>query len=538
MATMSSQPAGLARASPEKNDQPKTSNYKPKSEDAEFKSARNYLLTKSAKTNTNLYDHLTDVIGKLLELRVGNPVDVFENISAEIKRQRFGLDSYDSPLGFKIAKPAQPSVPLAKEIGVLFKPNAEENDSDAAGELPDIVDLGNLFEWAGVSLGREETFILALHIAQLVRTKQLKSARLFGKIFGTKSNYIIVESECESEDDTDEIDKIEAATAGGVEMFAPFEGFEKAGTKAKVKTRVPKEDSGIGVNKYVYWVCNYAGGAWTRLPDITPEMIESARNIKKYFTGDLNKQVVSYPPFHGTEAHYLRAQIARIGASTVVSPAGYYTFDGEGGDENAAAPTSIIINPEFEGLPNEALLQLSNWVHHAPYVLPQGRTTWVDPSVKSDEEAEDEAVEEDNGDQNPIEDGESDQPIEAQSGPGLLTSIAEDNEHYGQSAWTVQLCSRFQNPKFSPVHLRSNRWPGAHSVFYNGKFANIYVGDGLKDLGDQGFAVPVIPTQRQEYPDLKEQLDPTVEEEKKFEEMMREKAEDKDESDGEGEEQD
>ena len=44
-------------------------------------------------------------------------------------------------------------------------------------------------------------------------------------------------------------------------------------------------------------------------------------------------QVVSYPHFNGTEANYLRAQIARISAGTHISPAGYYIFEEDDEDE-------------------------------------------------------------------------------------------------------------------------------------------------------------------------------------------------------------
>lgn len=53
-------------------------------------------------------------------------------------------------------------------------------------------------------------------------------------------------------------------------------------------------------------------------------------------------QVVSYPPFPGNEANYLRAQIARISATTHISPLGYYVFeeeeeeDDEGGGRTSA----------------------------------------------------------------------------------------------------------------------------------------------------------------------------------------------------------
>lgn len=42
-------------------------------------------------------------------------------------------------------------------------------------------------------------------------------------------------------------------------------------------------------------------------------------------------QIFTFPPFPGIEGNYLRTQIARISASTLISPVGYFTF---GRDEN------------------------------------------------------------------------------------------------------------------------------------------------------------------------------------------------------------
>jgi radial spoke head protein 4A len=108
-----------------------------------------------------------------------------------------------------------------------------------------------------------------------------------------------------------------------------------------------------------------AGSAWKRLPDATPEAIQASRSIRKFFSGDLYKpvrptilsifaffflcillfrrvllfffwhgQIESYPPFPGNEAMYLRCQIARIASACVISPAGYYAFENEDGEEN------------------------------------------------------------------------------------------------------------------------------------------------------------------------------------------------------------
>lgn len=46
--------------------------------------------------------------------------------------------------------------------------------------------------------------------------------------------------------------------------------------------------------------------------------------------------MVSYPPFPGNEANYLRTQIARISAGTHISPLGFYQFDEEEEEEEEA----------------------------------------------------------------------------------------------------------------------------------------------------------------------------------------------------------
>ena len=56
---------------------------------------------------------------------------------------------------------------------------------------------------------------------------------------------------------------------------------------------------GAGVNKCAYYVTSEIGAPWVRLPMVTPEQIAVSRKIKKAFTGDLEKQIVSYPPFPG-----------------------------------------------------------------------------------------------------------------------------------------------------------------------------------------------------------------------------------------------
>jgi len=86
------------------------------------------------------------------------------------------------------------------------------------------------------------------------------------------------------------------------------------------------------------------------------------------------RQIVSYPPFPGTESNYLRAQIARVSAGTQISPVGYYQFDEEAEEEEeGVVRENFIVNIEWEPLPIHDLIDssLANWVHHVPHILPQ-----------------------------------------------------------------------------------------------------------------------------------------------------------------------
>jgi radial spoke head protein 4A len=99
------------------------------------------------------------------------------------------------------------------------------------------------------------------------------------------------------------------------------------------------------------------------------------------------------------------------------------------------------------------------------------------------------------------------------------------------------------------VTLKSNRWPGALVVAYNDKFANVYIGDGQKSLGNpaQNFIVPKLSEVQKEYAgavvddappsveEITEQVDPTVDEEQAFEDSL--KVKEKEGEDGEGDDE-
>ncbi len=190
---------------------------------------------------------------------------------------------------------------------------------------------------------------------------------------------------------------------------------------------------------------------------MTPAQIQSARKIRKFLTGRLDAQVISYPPFQGTEANFLRAQIARISAATHISPIGFYRFDeeGEGGEEEAR--DNYVTNEEFEPINVRELCDPNNWTHHVQHILPQGRTKWWNPKQKNEEEEIEEEEEE--------EKEEPDEP-EPEIGPQLLTPLSEDTEIDGQSAWTIKVSSSLVS-QFSIAIVKSNLWPGAYAFAHD-----------------------------------------------------------------------
>lgn len=111
-----------------------------------------------------------------------------------------------------------------------------------------------------------------------------------------------------------------------------------------------------GSNKFHYLISTSLGGPVDVLPFATPIHIKASRQIRKYLTGRLTSHVSTYPLFPGTEAHYLRALIARIAAATVVCPAGSLTANEENGGE--LEPTE-----GFEPQPGNEMAQAANWQH-------------------------------------------------------------------------------------------------------------------------------------------------------------------------------
>lgn len=465
--------------------------------------AKAFLKQESPDSKLNTYDHLCSIIHSVLEGRIYGSADVVEDCSAKIKASA----EYDHELD-------EAEIAMAQLQSHLFeKTNTEDADPEPEDEvempLPDLMDISFYFEQAGIGLGREETFRIFLALKNLVDTHTLQNVRFWGKVFGTKKNYIVAEVEYRegAEDEEGEEEETEEKVAEEEEEEdEKSESDDIPKPEFKPPPKIPREENGTGCNKKTYFVCNEPGTEWVKLPPVDPAEVSCARQIKKFFTGDLNAPVISYPPFPGNEMNYLRAQIARISAATHISPIDYFKFEEDDDDESdGEGRDSYTLNVEFESLPIYELVDptLNSWVHHMQHILPQGRCQWINPNVKADNEEFDEDEEEE-------ENEDQDEPIQ-EEGPPLLTTISQDDDVDGLPAWSAVRSSDLV-PAYSVAVLRSNTWPGAYTFGVDKKFENVYIGFGHK-YSSENYSPPPPPPVWEEYVtdlEVTEAPDPTV----------------------------
>ncbi|KAL3319453.1 Radial spoke head protein 4 A [Cichlidogyrus casuarinus] len=464
----------------------------------------------------SLYAHLKDCLRHLLSREPHYPVETFEFISKGTYK-----NSISQP--YEYENPASRSMALIRKNLFITEGEAEDEpvvEEGVESPMPNLLHVSHFLSRGGVGLSQIEFVHLGLALKNLVEKYPVQSVRFWGKIFGLEQNYYVVEATFaegeELEEDAEEAadeeqDKDNEAHSDEEENEQDVKDkLPKSSWKPPQK--IPKEENNQGTNSKVYFVTHNPGVQWVKLPPVTPEQIVISRQIRCLMVGKLDAPVVSSPPFPGVEANYLRAQIARISACTQVSPEGYFQMgDGEeeeevledDGDVQKCSP-----NAEYEPLPVFELADptLRNWVHHVPYILPQGRCSWYNPNRKGDDEYEE--MDEEG------EEGAFAQIAEPQRGPPILTHLSDDLALFGKPAWTVRMHSEM-NLDYAVVTVSSTIWPGAHAVAFKKSFENVYVGWAVKAVGPgHNPTLPLASSWMQEHAEqMKETVDPTPAEE-------------------------
>ncbi|VDK34246.1 unnamed protein product [Taenia asiatica] len=484
---------------------------------------------------------------------------------------------------------------LIEEKAIFSRFIKESEPKDEGIVVQDLCSTSSMFKCTGEGLSTSEFFKIQLAIKKIIADYPVESIRFWGKIFGIHNDYYIIECTpgdsdvfednvkkdlVQEETESNDWKPVEAAP----NFFNILIGFYNIRADPSLPKSIwkpypetPPEEVGKGVNSRVYFVSNFPCGPYSRLPHAEPKQIVVSRLIYSPFTGDLTASVASFPPFPGTEAHYLRAQIARISAATQLAPQNFYHLrlesDDDGEDEEGneeVVQVECEENEEYVAQPLDEM-DLEQWVHCRPYILPQGRVNWWNP-LEAENVTESDANSSDDGNTVPPLRGLGVEP-QPERGPPILTPIAEDLEVQGQIPWTIR-----RYPGGPYLRVSSVLWPGAHTVaqegwvslhsrgflirflcasfdvmsvmsfirkdnkstpFKMGKrseacgaFENIYVGWGLKATGPAGFQTTLPAVQCETLEEPAEQADPTPEEEAANEEEKGRGDEEDSDSDG------
>ncbi|XP_066585645.1 radial spoke head protein 6 homolog A [Prorops nasuta] len=512
--------------------------------------AKLFLQKHSSESGDNLYDHLAELLSKILSERPSNAIDIFEEYSKKLKAERYKSEPtyirevYVPHVQYEHATKIIKLFQSANKVEEDVKENVEREEEDVKKSKPNMMDLLYYLEQTDIGLPRSEMVLLNLSIRKFMTSFPVENVRFWGKIFGNPKSYYVIEAELtpdelerrieevageEDKEKSEEVIKEAKVTEERVVEITEMDAEE---TKKALELKfppfpvntwrpppeIPPESIGTGANKKVYYVCNMPGiDEWIELPQVIPQQIIVARQIIRSFTGNLDSKIHSYPLFPGTERNYLRAQIARISAATQVSPIGFYTFGGLDEEEEIAEDfpqtDELTENANYDPLPVRELLDFSNWCHHAPYLLKQGRVIWWDPHLDEDAEIDEELSEEEEEEE---EEGAGEKIKE--TGPSLLSPLSEDSVQDSTLVpWTTRLSSNFQLDT-AIAFIRSNIWPGAFAFTTNRKCANVYIGWGKKSITFNYSPPPMHPIEEQYKigPEILEMQDPTVQDEENW----------------------
>lgn len=494
----------------------------------------------------SLHDHLAKLIIGLSKQDAKTAKNTIEDLSLKLKQARCPLSLPKEVVIDPSSAEKQQLLAALNQIAALAKPPinislpplpADEKAAPGAeGEeaaVPpvhyplragdrtpanqDIIGDAQMLAWAGMDLGSETVAKISLAVRELSVKNGLPQSRFFGKILGTKKDYYIIECGCPASLVAQDAKRVAAELKEAKENKTPVSQLDAS------------EPWGEGVNGFVYYVSNdpaAPASGWSLLPRAMPFWIRTARETRRFFTGDLQASVGGYPHFPWGEAAYLRAQIAQIASECTIAPNGTFAKNEE---VEGVAPAPIKFNDEYKGEerkkpedlwvrddekakePHAPLANVAssaaNWQHIMPAIR-KGKEVkgvnnggrvgkWVPPAKGEDEEPNE-------NDYNPEEDDEE-VPEDILRGLEADKSVlpqfkGEDGE--GTPPWKFTLCTSFgkfpEKRRHAIVAASSFEWPGALCVSNGATFCNIYIGSGHSRLASN-YSPPLPPAVQDEF---------------------------------------
>ncbi|MCQ2818742.1 MAG: hypothetical protein MJ252_15860 [archaeon] len=393
-----------------------------------------------------LQQHMREILKEICVLHREDGYDKFEQISKFVREKNTKLNFQFVKEEHKVPKCFE----LTEEEEKVMTEYALKRPKEAQlveNYMEDVLQQAKLLEWGGVSFGDEEWFKIRMAMKKILVNNDCEYLRFFGKIYGIKSDYYIIQ---------------------GILKNYPIKA-----TNPYVESK-----GNEGINRYTFWVSNSILEAWYELPDITHEQLVTSRQFKYIFTGDLNSKVSSFRPFPGREMHLLKCQIVRILYSSCIVPKEYLKSD----EKYTETLEGKVFIPNEEYVPAVNFEEMKSveegaWVHEHAYIMPSGK---IIPTSEQEQEGAVERMKSIGEDE------------------GYKVKGEAEGEEIDLKYWKVRIAGdpmmhnrEGKDPiSHAVVLIRNTRWPGTLCAWKAGQFANIYIGFGYKAIGS-----PYNPTQ-------------------------------------------
>jgi radial spoke head protein 4A len=424
----------------------------------------------TVKEKRIIYDnkeHLKELVKELVTLHKDDGYENFEEISMFVREKNTKLDTFQYKLPSKAVKKCFHHTPLEEKILTDFSLKKKHSAKTIQNYMDDILQQSKLFEWGGIGFSDEEWYKIRMAMKKILVENNCEYLRFFGKIYGINSDYYIIQGLLKT-----------------YPMKNPQVHVESRGNE--------------GINRFTFWVSNSILESWYELPDITHEQIVCSRRFKYHLTGDLNAKVKSFVSFPGKEMHLLKCQIIRILHSSCIVPKGYYKISENFKEQLEGKVTEIdeeFKSPTFEEMKGP---EGEGWVHEHAYIYPSGKV--IDPSVETQVDRL-KGINEDEGYK--VKEGEGENVNEIDLKYWKVKVVGDQIMHNRANGDPIT---------HAVVLVKNTRWPGTLTVWKEEKFANIYVGYGIKAIGENYYPTQLMKVDK-DPADLEEQKEPFPEKE-------------------------
>ena len=371
------------------------------------------------------YEHISEILLKLISEKPEGSLELMEHLSSALKAGRNGrpAPATDGPSAAEQAREAAANwaANCVRLVTGDKDPETEEfipPPEDAEEKMDDIVHLAEDLEWAGISLGDEETVRIKQAMVQtLGANDSIEKIQFFGKFLGTKADYYVLQATQ---------DPVLGEDEEGDSSFEPV------------------------ANQFAYYASNTVGD-FVRLPNVSSKHVLASMKIRTFLTGSLDAKVAAHPPFPGTEAHLLRALIARISGETSVAPTYFYQpAEVEDGEVAQAVEEGEQMEDEEFIAPNGSALAAGGVSGFRTFTAPHNANGCVGvPQIQDP-----------NDEENQIPDP---------AAPPAQPAVRELNPE----EWTVSVAN-------TNCVLRSQVWPGHVTLASERTATRIYIGYGIR----------------------------------------------------------